>query len=71
MLGESPANCAFHLRTLAKYGFVEEAGDGRGRERPRGPRVRPAKMSDPLGTMAKSSKRASQAPRILTGRREP
>jgi hypothetical protein len=68
MLGESPANCAFHLRTLAKYGFVEEAGGGRGRERPR---VRPAKMSDPLGMMVKSSKRASQAPRILTGRREP
>jgi predicted transcriptional regulator len=34
MLGESPANCAFHLRTLAKYGFIEEAGGGRGRERP-------------------------------------
>jgi hypothetical protein len=34
MLSESPANCAFHLRTLAKYGFVEEAGGGRGRERP-------------------------------------
>ncbi|HET9974275.1 MAG TPA: helix-turn-helix domain-containing protein [Streptosporangiaceae bacterium] len=34
MLNESPANCAFHLRTLAKYGFVEEAGGGRGRERP-------------------------------------
>jgi len=34
ILGESPANCAFHLRTLAKYGFVEEAGGGRGRERP-------------------------------------
>ena len=34
MLGESPANCAFHLRTLAKYGFVEEAGGGKGRERP-------------------------------------
>jgi Helix-turn-helix domain len=33
-LGESPANCAFHLRTLAKYGFIEEAGGGRGRERP-------------------------------------
>ena len=33
-LGESPANCAFHLRTLARYGFVEEAGGGRGRERP-------------------------------------
>jgi predicted transcriptional regulator len=34
LLRESPANCAFHLRTLAKYGFVEEAGGGRGRERP-------------------------------------
>jgi predicted ArsR family transcriptional regulator len=34
MLGESPANCAFHLRTLAKYGLVREAGGGRGRERP-------------------------------------
>jgi len=34
MLNESPANCAFHLRTLAKYGFVAEAGGGRGRERP-------------------------------------
>jgi len=34
VLDESPANCAFHLRTLAKYGFVEEAGGGRGRERP-------------------------------------
>jgi predicted transcriptional regulator len=34
MLGESPANCAFHLRTLAKYGFIEEAGGGHGRERP-------------------------------------
>jgi hypothetical protein len=34
VLGESPANCAFHLRTLAKYGFVEEAGGGKGRERP-------------------------------------
>ena len=33
-LGESPANCAFHLRTLAKYGFLEEVGGGRGRERP-------------------------------------
>jgi hypothetical protein len=34
ILGESPANCAFHLRTLAKYGFAREAGGGRGRERP-------------------------------------
>ena len=34
LVGESPANCAFHLRTLAKYGYVVEAGGGKGRERP-------------------------------------
>ncbi len=34
LLGESPANCAFHLRTLARYGYVVEAGGGKGRERP-------------------------------------
>ena len=33
-IGESPTTCSFHLRQLAKYGFVEEAGGGRGRERP-------------------------------------
>jgi predicted transcriptional regulator len=34
LVGESPTNCAFHLRTLAKYGFVEEAGQAPGRRRP-------------------------------------
>jgi DNA-binding transcriptional ArsR family regulator len=33
-VGESAASCSFHLRQLAKYGLVEEAGGGRGRERP-------------------------------------
>lgn len=33
-LGESAANCSFHLRTLAKHGFVEEAEGGTGRRRP-------------------------------------
>jgi DNA-binding transcriptional ArsR family regulator len=33
-VGESPAACSFHLRQLAKHGLVEEAGGGRGRERP-------------------------------------
>lgn len=33
-LGESPANCSWHLRQLARYGFVEEAGGGVGRQRP-------------------------------------
>ena len=31
MLGVSQANCSFHLRQLAKYGFVEDAGPGRDR----------------------------------------
>lgn len=34
LLGESPASASFHLRQLAKYGFVVEAEGGRGRERP-------------------------------------
>jgi predicted ArsR family transcriptional regulator len=34
IIGESAASCSFHLRQLAKYGLVEEAGGGRGRERP-------------------------------------
>jgi len=34
VVGESPSACSYHLRTLAKYGFVEEAPDGHGRERP-------------------------------------
>jgi predicted ArsR family transcriptional regulator len=34
LLGESPASCSFHLQQLAKHGFVEEAGPGRGRRRP-------------------------------------
>jgi DNA-binding transcriptional ArsR family regulator len=35
LVGESPASCSFHLRQLAKYGFVEEAPrSGGGRRRP-------------------------------------
>lgn len=33
-IGESPTTCSFHLRQLARYGFVEEAGGGKGRSRP-------------------------------------
>jgi len=32
--GESVASCSFHLRQLAKYGLVEQAGGGQGREKP-------------------------------------
>jgi DNA-binding transcriptional ArsR family regulator len=34
LIGESPTTCSFHFRQLAKYGFVEEAGGGAGRQRP-------------------------------------
>jgi predicted ArsR family transcriptional regulator len=34
LVGESAASCSFHLRQLAKWDLVEEAGGGRGRERP-------------------------------------
>lgn len=34
LLGESSGSTSFHLRQLAKYGLVEEAGGGAERERP-------------------------------------
>ncbi len=33
-VNQSPSSCSFHLRTLAKYGFVTEAEGGTGRQRP-------------------------------------
>jgi DNA-binding transcriptional ArsR family regulator len=33
-IGETPTTCSFHLRRLAQFGFVEEAGGGKGRARP-------------------------------------
>jgi DNA-binding transcriptional ArsR family regulator len=32
-VGESASSCSYHLRTLAKHGFVEEVASGDGRER--------------------------------------
>ncbi|MGI5225114.1 winged helix-turn-helix domain-containing protein [Actinoallomurus sp. CA-142502] len=46
MIGESQANCSWHLRQLAKYGFVEEAGGGKGRDRPWRPVARPLSWGD-------------------------
>jgi DNA-binding transcriptional ArsR family regulator len=34
LIDESPANTSWHLRQLARYGFIEEAGGGTGRQRP-------------------------------------
>ena len=57
MIGESPANCSWHLRQLAKYGFVEEAGGGKGRNRPWRPVARPLSWgdSDESGEVAAAS----------------
>jgi DNA-binding transcriptional ArsR family regulator len=41
ILGASQASCSFHLRQLAKYGFVEDAGPGSDR------RERQWRMPDP------------------------
>lgn len=34
LLQDTPGNMSWHLQTLAKYGYVEETGEGRGRRRP-------------------------------------
>jgi DNA-binding transcriptional ArsR family regulator len=33
-VGDTPSNCSYHLRTLAKFGLVAEAPSADGRERP-------------------------------------
>lgn len=33
-VGQSASACSFHLRSLARHGFVEETGEGKGRQRP-------------------------------------
>jgi len=33
-VGDSPSSCSYHLRALAKWGFVSEGFGGAGRERP-------------------------------------
>lgn len=33
-VGQSPANCSFHLRQLAKHGYIERDDSADGRERP-------------------------------------
>src|SRR5258707_885606 len=41
VLGVSQASCSVHLRQLAKYGFVEDAGPGRDRRERQGPGPHP------------------------------
>ncbi|GAA2096672.1 winged helix-turn-helix domain-containing protein [Actinomadura alba] len=46
VVDESPANCSWHLRQLSKHGFVEETGEGKGRQRPWRPVGRPLQWGD-------------------------
>lgn len=46
-VGESPSSCSYHLRTLARHGFVEEADGGVGRERPWRARDQGLSIGDP------------------------
>jgi DNA-binding transcriptional ArsR family regulator len=57
-IGESPTTCSFHLRQLARYGFVEEAGAGPGRNRP-------WKMTSIGMTMSASDREADTALSVL------
>lgn len=54
-VGESPANCSWHLRQLAKYGFVEESGERKGRQRP----WRPTSLSLEWGDSGESGEAAA------------
>lgn len=67
-LDETPANCSFHLRTLAKHGFVEEAEGGSGRQRPW--RAVPGGRRLPTGPSAPPETRAvaDQLGRLWTDR---
>ncbi|HSO51564.1 MAG TPA: winged helix-turn-helix domain-containing protein, partial [Actinomycetes bacterium] len=66
-LGETPANCSYHLRRLAKAGLVARDEGGNGRERPwrsvyTGLSLRPAvHHPDPEVVTAAQATRASLA----------
>ena len=47
-LGQNVANCSFHLRKLAEFGYLERADDATGREKPwRAPDVTQDFVTDP------------------------
>jgi DNA-binding transcriptional ArsR family regulator len=65
-IDESPTTCSFHLRQLAKYGFVEEAGGGKGRARPW--RMTSIGQSIPTPRDPESEVAAGALMRIMRGR---
>ena len=67
-IGESVPSCSFHLRQLAKYGLVEQAGGGRGREKP----WRATAMTtdwDPAGTPDPAAAAAANALQLALAQR--
>src|SRR5580700_10324849 len=50
LIGEPPNSCSFHFRQLARYGFVEEAGQGPGHARPWRMKVQEVRFPDLYGT---------------------
>jgi hypothetical protein len=60
-LGESVASCSYHLNNLARYGFVEQAPGGRGREKPwRLTSREPSLSLDGLGLSGRAASRAAR-----------
>lgn len=46
-LAHTPASCSWHLRQLARFGYVEEVGAGQGRRRPWRAVFRPRRWGGP------------------------
>ncbi len=62
ILGVSQASCSFHLRQLAKYGYVQDAGPGRDR------RERQWRMPDPRLRLPGSDAVTRQVEQLFTER---
>ncbi|HXW46643.1 MAG TPA: helix-turn-helix domain-containing protein, partial [Streptosporangiaceae bacterium] len=60
LIGETPSACSFHLRMLAKYGLVTDAGGGQGRRRP-WRRAYPAGFEFPAADADEQTSLAAQA----------
>jgi DNA-binding transcriptional ArsR family regulator len=70
-IGISPSAASYHLRLLARFGLVEDAGGGRGRNRPwravgTGFRIEPAE----LGPASAAAGQALAAALVMRGERE-
>ena len=61
-VAESPANCSWHLRQLARHGFVEETGGRKGRQRP----WRPTNLALEWGGSGESAETAAASDDLST-----